>query len=79
MTAKEARELADQKIETNQTKELIAIEKLINNAIDKGEYCIIIPAFNSLSNSTQEQLRKLGYVVESVQTDRNEYSIKISW
>lgn len=77
MTAKEAREKTQNYLDNVSTMELEEIKNLILNAVQNGEFCIYIDF--PLSGSTKNQIKKMGYFADYVETGLNESSFKISW
>lgn len=73
--AEEARKQTTNNIENRITKVLEEISEKISNAIQNGEFYITV---NELSYIEYEQLRNLGYVVDS-EFENNELFHKISW
>lgn len=73
--AEEARKQTTNNIENRTTKVLEEISEKISNAIQNGEFYITV---NELSYIEYEQLRNLGYVVDS-EFKNNELFHKISW
>lgn len=73
--AEEARKQITNNIENRTTKVLEEISEKISNAIQNGEFYITV---NELSYIEYEQLRNLGYVVDS-EFENNELFHKISW
>lgn len=73
--AEEARKQTTNNIENRTTKVLEEISEKISNAIQNGEFYITV---NELSYIEYEQLRNLGYVVNS-EFENNELFHKISW
>lgn len=73
--AEEARKQTTNNIGNRTTKILEEISKKISNAIQNGEFYITV---NELSYIEYEQLRNLGYVVNSG-FKNNELFHKISW
>ena len=73
--AEEARKQTVNNIGNRTTKVLEEISEKISNAIQNGEFYITV---NELSYIEDEQLRDLGYVVNS-EFENNELFHKISW
>lgn len=73
--AEEARKQTINNIGNRTTKVLEEISEKISNAIQNGEFYITV---NELSYIEYEQLRNLGYVVNS-EFENNELFHKISW
>lgn len=73
--AEEARKQTTNNIENRITKVLEEMSEKISNAIQNGEFYITV---NELSYIEYEQLRNLGYVVDS-EFENNELFHKISW
>lgn len=73
--AEETRKQTTNNIENRTTKVLEEISEKISNAIQNGEFYITV---NELSYIEYEQLRNLGYVVDS-EFENNELFHKISW
>lgn len=73
--AEEARKQTVNNIGNRTTKVLEEISEKISNAIQNGEFYITV---NELSYIEYEQLRDLGYVVNS-EFENNELFHKISW
>ena len=76
ITAQEARELTQQKIDSVTAKELIEIEALIREAISHGKF--ILTGDGYLSLDAINILRQLGYKVGN-DTWRNESCYAVSW
>lgn len=73
--AEEARKQTTNNIGNRTTKVLEEISEKISNAIQNGEFYITV---NELSYIEYEQLRNLGYVVNS-EFENNKLFHKISW
>ena len=76
LNANEAKEKTKEAIEKYLTEELQQIEKLINEAIKKGQYHIFIE--RKIKDLTLAQLKKLGYEVE-IGGRYNESNTIIKW
>ena len=73
--AEEARKQTLQNIENGTTKVLEEISEKISNAIQNGEFCIVL---DKLSYTARNQLKHLGYSIDSG-SQYNEVYYKISW
>lgn len=80
LTATEAREKTNKIRNNNNSKQFENIFKLINEAINKGEYCIYIINKKDLfiTPEMKKILMKLGYKVET-SNQYNEIMYTISW
>jgi len=76
MSANEAREKTLKRINEGTTKELIMLQKMINDAISDGRYSISNEG--SLQFATSERLKELGYRVTTGSQYNQEY-YTISW
>lgn len=78
ITAKEAKNKSDNTLESLALAELVRIEKLINEAISKGEYSISYSP--SMKAKTRQELERLGYKITISIDPRDSWSVTyISW
>lgn len=76
-TAEEARNRANSMIVGKNKEQLTKIEKLVKDAVEKGELETHI--YEYILKPIEEELTKLGYMVHPTTSFRNETMTKISW
>lgn len=77
LTAKEACELSKSNKESAISEELRNLESLILRATSKGNFHAYL--YDKISNSAKEILEDSGYSVDIQYTQRDGYSVYISW
>ena len=76
-TAKEAREKAAQSADSAMKEQLLAVERCIGLAVNRGETSCRYDV--ALRGQTIERLQGLGYIVEDQSNQRDGMSYQISW
>lgn len=76
MTAKEAKQLAEESIQSMTITEMVTINSAIKNAASRGDFQIYA---DKISTHSKAKLELDGYSVKLEQTGMNESSYIISW
>ena len=77
ITAKEARERIDALKAERSKQEMKTVDEIITTAIEKGKsYCRLGIC---ISEPTEEWLKRLGYQVEHVSSQKDGIDVKVSW